>query len=47
MVVCTPMPGDYDSSATAILSQNDRVVNIAELILMSLKVIIACFNGFS
>ena len=40
------MPGDYSSFSMAILSQNHREMNIAELILLSLKVIIACTKGF-
>ena len=34
-------PGDYDSFAAAILSRNYRDINIAESILVSIKVIIA------
>ena len=37
---------DYNSLATAILSQNHRDVNIAESILVSTKVIIACLILF-
>ena len=37
------MPGDYDSFATVILSQNYREINIAESLSVSIKVIIEGF----
>ena len=39
-------PGDYDSFAVAILSQNHRGINIVELISARIKVIIALPRGF-
>ena len=39
------MPRDYNSFAVAFLSQNHREINIAGLILVSIKVIIACIGG--
>ena len=44
MNITTLGPGDYDSFATAILSQNHREINITESISVSRKVII---EGFS
>ena len=42
----TTIARDYISFATSILSQNHRGIDIAELILVSMKVIIACTKGF-
>ena len=40
------MPGDNDSFAMEILSQNHREINITEAILVSRKLIITCIKGF-
>ena len=42
----TLMPGDYNSFAMAILSQNHREIDITELISASINVIIALPRGF-
>ena len=43
----TLTPRDYDSFSMAILSQNHKRINIAELILVNIKVVTACTMGFS
>ena len=48
MYVCNTLtPKDYDSFAMVMLNQNHRGIDIAELILVSLKVIITCTKEFS
>ena len=42
----TLTPRDYNYFAMAILSQNHRGIDIAEMISASIKVIIACTVGF-
>ena len=46
-ILYTLVHEDYDSFAMAILSQNHREFDIAESILVSVKVIITCSKGFS
>ena len=41
------MPGDYDSFAMAIFSQNHREIDITESILVSINVTVACAKVFS